>query len=257
MSESVLYGLEAGVATITMNRPEAMNSLTVEMKLALLEAVSRAAADPAVRAVVLTGSGKAFCAGQDLREHADNLASGRGLDNTVVDHYNPLITLITQMPKPVIAVVNGVAAGAGAALAFACDLRLVAEEGSFILAFTKVGLAPDSGASWTLPRLVGRAKATELLFLASPVDAPTALSLGLANTIVGAAEARDFVLRLASGPTAAYAAVKQALDFAEGNDLAASLAREAVLQEHCAATQDHQVAVEAFLTKQKPVFQGS
>jgi 2-(1,2-epoxy-1,2-dihydrophenyl)acetyl-CoA isomerase len=152
--------------------------------------------------------------------------------------------------------VNGVAAGAGAALAFACDLRLISEKGSFMMAFTKVGLGPDSGASWTLPRLVGRAKAIELLLMATPVDAHTAVSLGLANQIAAPEEAHDFAVRLASGPTAGYAAVKQAVNFAESNDLATTLAKEAELQDEVAATKDHRVAVEAFLTKQKPVFEG-
>jgi 2-(1,2-epoxy-1,2-dihydrophenyl)acetyl-CoA isomerase len=256
VSETVLYDFDSGVATITLNRPEAMNSLTVELKVALLEAVARAGSDPAVRAVVLTGAGRAFCAGQDLRELAEGEAAGKGLDRTVVDHYNPLVLALTEMPKPVIAVVNGVAAGAGAALAFACDLRLISEKGSFMMAFTKVGLGPDSGASWTLPRLVGRAKAIELLLMATPVDAHTAVSLGLANQIAAPEEAHDFAVRLASGPTAGYAAVKQAVNFAESNDLATTLAKEAELQDEVAATKDHRVAVEAFLTKQKPVFEG-
>lgn len=260
MPESVLYDLTDGVATITMNRPDAMNSLTVEMKVALREALERAAADDAVRAVVLTGSGRAFCAGQDLREHGDNLAAGRGLDNTVRKHYNPVIHGIATMPKPVVAAVNGVAAGAGASLAFACDLIIASEKASFLMAFTNVGLAPDSGASWTLQRLVGRAKAAELLLLAEPVKAPAALDLGLINRVVPAdqldSSVRSLAGRLAAGPTVAYGAVKSALDHAATHDLASALEREAELQDLCEKTADHHNATNAFLNKEKPVFEG-
>jgi 2-(1,2-epoxy-1,2-dihydrophenyl)acetyl-CoA isomerase len=260
VSETVLYDLSDGVATITLNRPEAMNSLTTETKVALREAVTRAAGDPAVRAVVLTGSGRAFCAGQDLREHADNLAAGRGLDGTVRDHYNPIVRTVATMPKPVVAAVNGVAAGAGASLAFACDLIIAAEKASFLMAFTNVGLAPDSGASWTLPRLVGRARAAELLLLAEPVRAQRALEIGLVNQVVPgdelASAARALAGRLAAGPTVAYGAVKAALDHAATHDLAGALEKEAELQDACAETRDHHEATAAFLKKQQPVFEG-
>ncbi|HEV7935142.1 MAG TPA: enoyl-CoA hydratase-related protein [Actinomadura sp.] len=260
MSETVLYELTDGVATITLNRPDAMNSLTVEMKKELRAAVERAAGDDAVRAVVLAASGRAFSAGQDLREHADNLSAGRGLDNTVRDHYNPIARTLAEMPKPVVAAVNGVAAGAGASLAFACDFRIASEKASFTTAFTKIGLAPDSGMSWTLPRLVGHAKATELLLLAEPVKADRARELGLVNEVVPAdrlAEAaRELAGRLAAGPTVAYRAVKQALDHAATHDLASALEKEAELQDLCAKTEDHQNATRSFLGKEKPVFEG-
>ncbi|MFC5749409.1 enoyl-CoA hydratase-related protein [Actinomadura rugatobispora] len=258
--ETVLYDLTDGVATITLNRPDAMNSLTEEMKEALRAAVERAAGDPGARAVLLTGAGRAFCAGQDLREHADNLASGKGLDDTVRKHYNPIAGGLASMPKPVVAAVNGVAAGAGAALVFACDLAVASEKASFATAFTKIGLAPDSGMSWTLQRLVGRAKAAELLLLADPVKAPEALELGLVNRVVPADElapaAVELARRLAAGPTRSYAAVKAALDHAASHDLASTLEKEAVLQDECEKTSDHRNATEAFLKKQQPTFEG-
>ncbi|MFB4299296.1 enoyl-CoA hydratase-related protein [Actinomadura sp. NTSP31] len=260
MTETVLYDVTEGVGTITLNRPDAMNSLTAEMKGALLETVRRAAADASARAVILTGAGRAFCAGQDLREHADNLADGRGLDGTVTKHYNPIVLALAGMAKPVVAAVNGVAAGAGAALAFACDLAVASDKARFATAFTGIGLAPDSGMSWTLQRLVGRAKAAELLLLGEPVKAPEALELGLVNRVVPADElapaAVELARRLAAGPTVAYGAVKAALDHAASHDLASALEREAALQDECAATADHQNATEAFLKKEQPTFQG-
>ncbi|MCO5992569.1 enoyl-CoA hydratase-related protein [Actinoallomurus rhizosphaericola] len=260
MSESVRYDLADGVATISLNRPDAMNSLTAKTKSALRAAVERARDDSAVRAVILTGSGRAFSAGQDLREHAANLDAGRGLDGTIADHYNPIVLALAGMPKPVIAAVNGVAAGAGFSFALACDLRIASEKASFATAFTRIGLAPDSGLSWTLQRLVGRAKATELLLLAEPLRAPEALELGLVNRVVPAdrldAEARELARRLAAGPTVAYGAVKAALDHAATADLAGALAREAELQDACAATADHTAATKAFLKKEEPVFEG-
>ncbi|NDU74846.1 enoyl-CoA hydratase [Actinomadura sp. DSM 109109] len=260
MPETVLYDVTDAVATITLNRPDAMNSLTVEMKEALRAAVVRAAADPAVRAVVLTGAGRAFCAGQDLREHGDNLAAGRGLDGTVRKHYNPIVLALAGMRKPVVAAVNGVAAGAGASLAFACDLIVASDRARFATAFTGIGLAPDSGMSWTLQRLVGRAKAVELLLLGEPVKAPDALEMGLVTRVVPADELApasvELARRLASGPTAAYGAVKAALDHAATHDLASALEREADLQDECEKTSDHHNATEAFLNKRQPVFEG-
>jgi enoyl-CoA hydratase/carnithine racemase len=260
VSETVLYDLRDGVAVLTLNRPDAMNSLTAEMKVALRTALERAAGDDTVRAVLLTGAGRAFCAGQDLREHAASLDAGQGLAGTVADHYNPIVRAITSMPKPIVAVVNGVAAGAGASLAFACDLIIASERASFATAFIKIGLAPDSGMSWTLQRLVGRAKAAELLLLAEPVPAAQALELGLVNQVAPADQldtvARALAGRLAVGPTAAYAAVKEALDHAATHGLAATLDKEAELQDRCAATADHAAATKAFLKKEQPVFEG-
>ncbi|MEV0591547.1 enoyl-CoA hydratase-related protein [Nonomuraea cavernae] len=256
----IRYDVTDAVATVTLDRPDAMNSLTSEVKTALLEAMRRAAGDPEVRAVLLTGSGRAFCAGQDLREHAANLEAGRGLANTVREQYNPIVELITTMDKPVVAAVNGVAAGAGAALAFACDLRVASDKAKFAMAFTGIGLAPDSGASWTLRRLVGPGRAAELLLLGEPVDAARALELGLVTRVVPADDlpksAQELAVRLAQGPTLAYAATKRALAHAASHSLSETLLVEADLQDECVATRDHQDATKAFLAKERPVFHG-
>lgn len=258
--DGVLYSFEEGVATITLNRPDAMNSLTLTMRASLLEALERARDDAGVRAVLLTGAGRGFCAGQDLRSHADNLEAGVGLDNTVRAHYNPIVMTITGMGKPVVAAVNGIAAGAGAALAFACDFRIVAEGAKFAMAFAGIGLAPDSGASWTLPRLVGPAKARELLMLGEAVDAARALALGMATSVVPGDRltetARELAVRLAQGPTQAYGAIKQALDYSAAHSLEDSLEVEADLQDVCVKTEDHHNATKAFLAKNRPVFEG-
>ncbi|MEU7831744.1 MULTISPECIES: enoyl-CoA hydratase-related protein [unclassified Nonomuraea] len=256
----IRYDVTDAVATITLDRPEAMNSLTAEVKAALLDALRRAAADPEVRAVLLTGSGRAFCAGQDLREHADNLEAGRGLADTVRAHYNPIVELITTMAKPVVAAVNGVAAGAGASLAFACDLRVASDKTKFAMAFAGVGLAPDSGASWTLARLVGLGRATELLLLGEPLGAARALELGVVTRVVPADDvlktAHELAVRLAAGPTRAFAATKRALAYAATHSLPETLAVEADLQDECVATQDHLDATRAFLAKELPTFHG-
>lgn len=258
--DTVRYQVADGVATIVLNRPDAMNALTAPMKEAFLGVLGQAADDTAVRAVLLTGAGRGFCAGQDLREHAENLEAGRGLAGTVRDHYNPIIRTLAGMAKPVVAAVNGVAAGAGAGFAFASDLRVAGESASFGMAFSRIGLGPDSGTSWTLQRLVGRARALELLLLAEAVPAWHALELGLVHRVVADDElsdvASELAARLASGPTVAYGAVKQAVDFAAAGGLADSLEREAELQQSCAGTADHLAATRAFVSKQKPTFHG-
>ncbi|MBW8481365.1 enoyl-CoA hydratase-related protein [Actinomadura parmotrematis] len=260
MAETVQYALDRGVAIITLDRPAAMNALDDPTKDALRAAVERAAADPAARAVLITGAGRAFCAGQDLQGHAGHLRDGRGLNGTVREHYNPVVLGIAAMRKPVVAAVNGVAAGAGMGLALACDLVVAADGASFVPAFGGVGLAPDSGVSWTLQRLVGRARATEILLLGERITAPRALEIGMIARVVPAGElagtALELAARLAAGPTAAYGLTKDALAFAAGSDLAAALEREAELQEDAAATADHRGAVEAFLAKERPAFQG-
>lgn len=262
VTDSVRWDLDAAVATITLNRPEARNALTAEMKTALLAALRRAAAEPEVRAVIITGAGQAFCAGQDLREHAqllESAASDAPLD-TVRAHYNPIILAVTSMPKPVIAAVNGVAAGAGAALALACDFRVAARQASLLMAFARVGLGADSGASWTIQRLAGAGRAAELLMLAEPLDASRALDAGLLTSVVDAAElpgaARGLAERLAAGPTAAYAAIKEELTYAASHGLADSLEKEAELQAVLGRTADHHAATLAFARKEQPRFQG-
>jgi 2-(1,2-epoxy-1,2-dihydrophenyl)acetyl-CoA isomerase len=260
VADSVLCDLDGAVATITLNRPAARNALTADMKTELLATLRQCSSDPRVRAVILTGAGQAFCSGQDLREHAALLESGAAPTETVRAHYNPIITAITTMPKPVIAAIRGAAAGAGAALAFACDFRIASRDSSLLMAFARVGLGADSGSSWTLQRLAGIARATELLMLAQPVTAEHALSIGLLNSVVDEPDlestVRELAGRLAAGPTAAYAAIKDGLAFAATHDLAESLEREAQLQARLAQTDDHTAATLAFVRKQPPTFQG-
>lgn len=258
----VLLDVDGGVATITLNRPDAMNSLDIATKNALLEAVTSVADDPEVRCVVLTGTGRGFCVGQDLKEHVELLASGSSdaLFTTVAEHYNPIVTAVATMPKPVIAAVQGVAAGAGASLAFACDFRLAAETGGFNLAFAGIGLSCDTGSSWSLPRLVGQAKALELLLLPRTLGAAEALELGLVNQVLPAAELDDAVAalatRLAAGPTVAYGAIRRSVRHAAGTDLARALAFEDEMMTLTGATEDHRAAVASFVAKEKPLFHG-
>ncbi len=261
MSDSVLLDLADGVATVTLNRPASMNSLSLEVKESLLATLTALAADQAVRAVVLTGAGRAFCVGQDLREHAALLASGdpRPLQ-TVRDHYNPIALALARLPKPVVAAVNGMAAGAGAGLAFACDFRIAGEGSGFLLAFARVGLGADTGASWTLPRLVGHARATALMMLAEPVAPAQALEMGLVTAVVPddrvLAAAHELASRLAAGPTLAYACIKESLAYGGSASLPDALEREAALQAVAGASADHRNATAAFLAKQPPAFEG-
>ncbi|WP_375491797.1 enoyl-CoA hydratase-related protein [uncultured Jatrophihabitans sp.] len=261
MSDVLLIDRRDGVATLTLNRPESMNSLSVELKETLRDALRDVSNDPVVRAVVLAGNGRGFCVGQDLREHAAQLESGDAPPlSTVTEHYNPIAQTLADMPKPVVAAVNGMAAGAGAGLTFACDFRIAAKTAGFLLAFANVALSLDSGVSWTLPRLVGSARATALALLAEPITAEAALDMGLVNAVVEPDRvlpaAQELAARLAAGPTAAYAAIKQSLAFAATSDLQSALAMEGELQARMGATQDHRNSVAAFVAKQKPTFVG-
>ncbi len=261
MSDVLLIERSDAVATLTLNRPESMNSLSISLKQALAAAIEEVSRDPSVRAVVLTGAGRGFCAGQDLREHVAELESGEPAPlNTVAEHYNPIVMGLASMPKPVIAAVNGMAAGAGAGLSFACDFRIASTTAGFLLAFANVGLTLDSGVSWTLPRLIGSARATALALLADPITAEAALEMGLVNGVVEPRHllpaAQELAARLAAGPTAAYALIKESLTFAADSTLAQSLAKEAVLQERAGRTEDHRNATAAFVAKQKPSFLG-
>jgi 2-(1,2-epoxy-1,2-dihydrophenyl)acetyl-CoA isomerase len=256
-----LLDRDDAVATVTLNRPDALNAVSRELKEALLATLRDLAGDESVRAVLLTGAGKGFCVGQDLREHARGLeAPGEVPLDTVREHYNPIITLLATMPKPVVAAVNGVAAGAGAGLAFACDFRIAAESASFLMAFARVGLSADSGASWTLPRLVGHARATAMMMLAEPVSASQSLEMGLVTAVVPDSQAlpaaRELATRLAAGPTAAYACIKEVMAYGGSASLPDALEREAVLQAVAGATEDHRAATAAFVAKQSPVFRG-
>jgi len=261
-SAPVTVQIVDAVATITLARPAEMNSLTLAAKLALRDALHAVAADGAVRCVVLTGSGRAFCVGQDLNEHVRDLtAEPRGaLADTVTAHYNPIVTAIATMPKPVVAAVNGIAAGAGASLAFAADIRLVSESAGFNTSFAGIALSSDTGASWTLPRLVGPTRAMDLLLQPRTVGAAEALAIGIATAVVADAdfetEVAALARRLADGPTLAYASIKRAVAYSAVHDLPSSLEHEASKMALTGASADHLTAVQAFLSKQTPHFEG-
>ncbi|HEY9563325.1 MAG TPA: enoyl-CoA hydratase-related protein [Nocardioides sp.] len=262
MPDPVLLDIENRIATITLNRPDAMNSLDIATKEALLSAVTQVAEDDTVRCLVLTGTGRAFCVGQDLKEHIKLLDSGDtdALFYTVDRHYNPIVTAIATMNKPVVAAVQVVAAGAGASLAFACDFRILSNTAGFNLAFTGIALSCDTGASWTLPRLVGRAKALELLYFPSTLSADESKELGLATTVVAPEELDDEVARLATrlanGPTQSFGSIRRSLTHAAGASLEEAVAFESEMMTHTGATEDHRAAVASFVAKQKPQFEG-
>jgi 2-(1,2-epoxy-1,2-dihydrophenyl)acetyl-CoA isomerase len=250
--------IDGPVATITLDRPDALNALTVALKQELLAAFAAVAADDALRAVVLTGAGRAFCAGQDLRERLEPDAVP--LADEIRLRYNPLIRAMRGLPKPIIGAINGIAAGAGASLAFACDIRIAAEGASFLLAFGRVGLIPDSGATWLLPRLVGGAKAAELALMSEPLGAADAERFGLVARVVPGdallAEARAMAVRLAAGAPRAIALTKAALDASWDASLEAQLEAEAVLQGIAGSTADHAEGIAAFLERRPPRFTG-
>ncbi|MGW6459780.1 2-cyclohexenylcarbonyl CoA isomerase [Streptomyces sp. NPDC055078] len=265
MADAVLYEVNDGLATITINRPTAMNALNTDAKVALRDAAQAAAADPDVRAVLLTAAGRAFCVGQDLKEHISHLEEARksGSGNalsTVREHYNPIVRALTEMPKPVVAGVNGVAAGAGLGFALAADYRVVADTATFTTAFAGVALSADSGMSWTLPRLIGQSRAADLLLFPRSFSAQEAYDLGIANKLVPAddlaAEALAVARTLAAGPTVAYAAIKESLAHGAGHSLTETLGKEEELQTRAGASEDHRIAVQAFVAKEKPTYLG-
>ena len=261
MSDTVLLDVTDAVATVTLNRPEGMNSLTVEAKVALNEAVSAVSADKRVRALVLTGTGRAFCVGQDLKEHAALLEAGDPAPlSTVTEHYNPLVTTLASLPFPTIAAINGTAAGAGLGIACALDYRVGAAGARYTTAFAGIGLTADSGLSWSLPRIVGAGRAAELLLLAQPFTSERALELGLLNELVEPeqvlARATELARLLAAGPTAAYACIKESIAYGSAHSFVETLAKEDELQTRAGDTADHGNAVRSFLAKQPPVFEG-
>ncbi len=260
-SAPVLLTVEGGVATVTFNRPAAMNSLDLATKELLVPTITQVAQDPAVRCVVVTGTGRAFCVGQDLKEHIAGLMAGdEGLGVTVVKHYNPVAEALATMNKPVIAALNGVAAGAGASIAMAADFRIMVEGGGMNLAFAGIALSCDTGSSFWLPRLVGVAKAKELLLLPRTLSAAECLDLGLVTKVVAAddfaAEVAALAATLAAGPTLAYGAMRRAVVYSATHSLSEALAFESELMNSTGEATDHRVAVDAFLAKQKPVFRG-
>lgn len=260
-SETVIVGLDAGVLTLTLNRPDKLNSFNEEMHRALRAGFERAAADEAVRAVLLTGAGRGFSAGQDLGDRDPRKGgSAPDLGATLETFYNPTLRLIRALEKPVVCAVNGVAAGAGANIAFACDIVLAAKSAKFIQAFAKIGLVPDAGGSWSLARILGEPRAKALALLAEPLPAETAADWGLIWKAVDDAalliEAETIAKRLAAGPTRGLGLTKRAIQAAAGNSLDAQLDLERDLQREAGRTADYAEGVTAFLEKRKAEFIG-
>jgi 2-(1,2-epoxy-1,2-dihydrophenyl)acetyl-CoA isomerase len=261
-TETILIGQEVGVMTVTLNRPDKLNSANDTMLAELNETFKNAERDPSVRAILLTGAGRGFCAGQDLGIARDR--QGEAGEFSFREHlertYNPLILRMRQMGKPIVGAINGVAAGAGMSIAMACDFRIAAESASFLQAFVKIGLIPDSGSTWILPRLVGMTRALDMMLTGRKISAQEAFEWGLVNQVVPDADlmstASAFVGELAAAPTKTIGYIKRALDFAATSTLAAALDNEGDLQEIAGRTADHHEGIAAFLDKRPPQFKG-
>ncbi len=255
---SILFEIELGVAKIRLNRPEVFNSFDREMALLLQEKLDFCDQNPDIRAVSITGEGKAFCAGQDLKEVVD--PNGPELRSIVREHYNPIILKIRKLSKPVVAVVNGVAAGAGANIALAADIVIASHNASFIQAFSKIGLIPDSGGTYFLPRHIGFQKASALIMLGDKISAQEAEQMGMIYKVVEVdnlqTEAMNICNRLATMPTKAFAFTKQALNQSMINSLEQQLELEEKLQTMAGSTKDYAEGVASFLEKRKPNFTG-
>lgn len=262
--ETILYELDAGILTVTLNRPDKLNAANDTMLQELQEAFKQAKRDDNVRVVVLTGSGRGFCAGQDLASvqermeaAAEELEYGEHLRET----YNPLILRMRQLPKPIIAAVNGVAAGAGMSLVMACDLRIAVESASFLQAFVKVGLVPDSGSTWMLPRLLGTARAMDLMLTGRRISAQEALDWGMISRVVPDGELEETVGEMAAqfahAPTRTIGYIKRSVTFAANSTLEDALEYEADMQELSGRTADHKEGLSAFLEKREPEYTGT
>jgi 2-(1,2-epoxy-1,2-dihydrophenyl)acetyl-CoA isomerase len=256
---SVLLETENGVAYITLNRPDKLNSFNREMALLLQQLLDDCAADDAIRCIYITGAGKGFCAGQDLAEVVD--PNGPGMQKILVEHYNPIISRLRSISKPIVAAVNGVAAGAGANLALACDIVVAADSASFIQAFSKIGLIPDSGGTYHLPKLIGFQRASALMMLGDKVPAIEALQMGMLYKIFPAdtfiPESKKLAQQLAQMPTKALGYIKEALNASLTSDLQQQLATEDKLQQQAASTNDFKEGVASFLEKRNPAFKGN
>lgn len=258
MSETIQFKKENGVATLTLNRPKAFNSFNREMAFALIDRLEECAGDDTIRAIVLTGAGKAFCAGQDLKEATED--NGISFEMILKEHYNPIVRKIRTVEKPIVAAINGVAAGAGANIAFACDMTVAKESASFTQAFSKIGLVPDSGGTFFLPRLVGLQQATAMMMLSQKITAKEAVNMGL---IFQAVEDENFEAtvvklaeKLAKMPTKALGMTKKLINAGLTNDLDAQLDLEGEYQIEASQSYDYDEGVTAFLEKRKPEFQG-
>ncbi len=256
--ENILFTIENGVARIALNRANVYNSFNKAMALGLQEILDQCAADASVRAIYIIGEGKAFCAGQDLQEVTD--PEGPELSSIVGEHYNPIVERIREIEKPIVAAVNGVAAGAGANLALACDITVASASASFIQAFSKIGLIPDTGGTYFLPRIIGRQRATALMMLGDKVTAAEAVEMGMIYKVFSdetfLEESMKIALKLAKMPTIGLGLTKRALNYSLTNDLTTQLAIEEQLQTAAGMTKDYEEGVQAFLEKRKPNFKG-
>ena len=255
---SILFEIKNGIAFITLNRPDKLNSFNREMALLLQSKLDECATLPEIRCIYLTGAGKGFCAGQDLAEVVD--PNGPGMQKILSEHYNPIITRIRNIPKPVVAAVNGVAAGAGANLALACDIVVATQSSSFIQAFSKIGLIPDSGGTFHLPKLIGFQRASALMMLGDKVSATDALQMGMLFKVFSdesfAEESKKIAVTLSQMPTKALAYIKHALNQSASNTLEEQLLLEDIYQQKAADTKDFKEGVQAFLEKRLPNFKG-
>jgi len=256
MFETIRYDVNDGIAWIYLNRPDKLNAFVAQMNREVKDAIKAASFDDQVRCIVITGEGRAFCSGQDLSEVDEHMDHGQVLR----EYYGPMIKQISQCEKPIVAAVNGVAAGAGFSLALACDFRLVSERASFINAFIHVGLIPDSGNIYYLTQLVGRAKATELAILGEKIPAPEAVEMGLASALIPEEKWKEevikFATRLATMPTKAIGLIKRSLKVASELSFEDYLEHEAQGQRIAGLTNDHREGVTAFMEKRKPVYTG-
>lgn len=257
---SILLKIENNIATITLNRPEVFNSFNREMALLMQNTLDQCAKDENVRAIVITGAGKAFCAGQDLKE-VTTPELNPGFRKILEEHYNPIVSRIRSIEKPIIVAVNGVAAGAGANIALACDIVIAAENAAFIQAFSKIGLVPDSAGTFFLPRLIGFQKASALMMLGDKVSATEALNMGMIYKIFEAevfeAEVQKIATTLANMPTKAIGLTKKLLNESMSNNLQQQLALESDLQIDASSSNDYREGVNAFMEKRTPEFKGN
>lgn len=258
MSTFIRTAMEGNVYKITLNRPDKFNSFNREMALLLQAELDIAAKDDTIRAVFLTGEGKAFCAGQDLAEAID--ISGPGIERIVREHYNPIVLKLRALEKPVVCAVNGVAAGAGANIALACDIIIAGQSASFIQAFSKIGLVPDNGGTFFLPRIIGFGKAAALMMLGDKVTAEEAEKMGMIYKVVAddklQEEAMEIAITLSKMPTGAIGLTKRMLNKSMNNTLSQQLECEAEMQVQAALSYDYKEGVDAFLNKRKPIFKG-
>lgn len=261
MDKPVITKLKAGVLIITLNRPAKFNSFNPEMNQGLIAAIDEAAADKNIRAILITGAGKAFCAGQDLSASSMKMPIvASDIERSVIEHYNPIVLKLRALEKPVVCAVNGVAAGAGANLALACDIVFAAKSASFIQAFSKIGLVPDCGGSYLLPRLVGLGKAAALMMLGENVSATEAEKMGMIYKVEEDDQLMEMAMktasRLAQAPTVALGLTKKLLNDSMNNNLEQQLAAEGLFQGKAAITNDFSEGVAAFIGKRKAEFKG-